>query len=412
MKIVQITTFYPPYHLGGGGVHVYKLSNLLAKEGHTVFVITTREPFDLVTRKKKKHSDYDYPNHKNIRVIRLSSRFGKIMHISAVLFGYSFWEKKIKKIVNEIQPDIIHYHNIVGFPRTLKINGKFKVFTSHDYLPVCPKWDLQKFGKKQCKKAENCFVCQIKSKKVPVFWRLFRNNMTRLLSKIDYIITPSKFMLETLKEFGIQNNCVQIYNFIENHISSVDLNNKIKKSHEKPFFLYVGRLEKEKGIDFLLEKIENLQNKDYQIIITGIGNLQNKIQRIANNSNETVKYLGWVSEDIKQNLLKNAIALLIPSIWSENCPMTILDSFAFGLPVIASQRGGNTELVIDNYNGFFIDLNKPEVTLDKMFNLYNNKKLEYLELCKNCLEQFNNNFSSRSYLEKYFNLYNNHKNEK
>ncbi|MDO8725002.1 MAG: glycosyltransferase, partial [Candidatus Methanoperedens sp.] len=122
----------------------------------------------------------------------------------------------------------------------------------------------------------------------------------------------------------------------------------IKESGYSNYFLYVGVLEEHKGICNLLNLFkEHSSEIDARLIIVGKGSLKEKIMDyIAKNKLENnVKVLGWVSDEMLWSLYKDALALVIPSIWPENNPIVALEAMSVGTPVIGTDAGGIGEII-------------------------------------------------------------------
>jgi glycosyltransferase involved in cell wall biosynthesis len=116
------------------------------------------------------------------------------------------------------------------------------------------------------------------------------------------------------------------------------------------FALYVGRLAPEKGIETLLEAWESLDGLPLKIV--GDGPLAEKVRAfIENNPNSRVQWLGYLPKDQVLDLMRKASSLVFPSIWSEPFGNSIIEAFASGLPVVASNMGSMAELVVDHKTG-------------------------------------------------------------
>ncbi len=118
-------------------------------------------------------------------------------------------------------------------------------------------------------------------------------------------------------------------------------------------YLFIGRLSKEKGIDVLLDAF---RSSPYQLDIIGDGPLQKAVQD-AEQKHSNIKYLGFRKKDFITKKLKKAKALVFPSVWYEGLPITILEAFSTGTPVIISDLGNLNEIVTNNYNGLVFEPN-------------------------------------------------------
>ena len=186
-----------------------------------------------------------------------------------------------------------------------------------------------------------------------------------------------------------------IPNAIEIDSLPLDINQKFKKQ-----IIFVGRLSKEKGIESLIQLSEILP-KDIHLIIVGLGPLENQIKKISQN-HSNIEYLGYLSKNDVIPLIRGSFVLIQPSL-AEGISTTILEAMACKIPVIASNVGGNKELIIDNKNGFLInphdvdELNNKIIQLSEDAELINQFGQKSSELIKN--------FEWSSIGKKYLNLY-------
>lgn len=343
MKILFTTSFFPPYHVGGDATHVKYLAEALAKEGHDVHVM-----FSIDAYKLKRKEQPEMPKSWNdVKVHIIEAPSGKLEPIFNYIFGtqkytYNFF----KRLIEKEKFDVIHHHNIslLGYGILKKIGNYKNIYTAHDYWLICHKYDYFKFGK-ICNK-RTCFTCTLAHRNPYLFHRLGKN-FKNALNDIDLIISPSKFMKTELKKY-LDNKIEVIYNFVP------EAPKKLPHIQHKDYFLFVGQLEKHKGILELIEIFKEIPNK--KLLIVGEGSLSNKIKKIIKKCNN-VKYLEWKSREEVLAFMKNANALILPSKWGENMPMVIIESLSVGTSTIATNVGGISEITkkVDSNLLFEID---------------------------------------------------------
>lgn len=124
------------------------------------------------------------------------------------------------------------------------------------------------------------------------------------------------------------------------------------------FALYLGRLSEEKGISTLLSAWSKLRGK-VRLIIAGDGPLRSEVER-ASKSIKGVEAVGAVAKDRAADLLRNAWAVIVPSIWYEGFPMVVAEAFAAGVPVIASNLGSLNEIINHRHTGLHYLPGNPE----------------------------------------------------
>ena len=341
LTYLMASTFYPPYHIGGDAIHVYHLSNELAKRGHEVHVIHL---LDFYYFKRKEVPKEGYENRENVFIHPIKSPLGNLSLISAYVLGKSpYIDKMVEKVVKEVKPDVLHHHNISGFgPSILRYEAHRILYTAHDYWLICPLNNLMKYNGSLCNGFNFCIVCPLLSRRPLQIWR-YTNDIDRIIKKVNTIITPSNYMKMRLQEFGIDKQIGTLPNFV---IAPVKDGMPLFK-YEFPYFLFVGVLERHKGILELVNVFIEIKDKiSAKLLIVGEGALKEKINEIVvrNNCQDKIKLLGKIDNISLNNLYANASAVTIPSIWPENNPLVALEALANGAPVVVSNLGGLPEI--------------------------------------------------------------------
>lgn len=340
---LMTSSYYPPYHIGGDATHVKYLSEELVKLGHEVHVMFSLDAY----RYKKpdfKGSLQEIEECNGVFLHPLQSNLGQADLYFTYLLGRSgYVNNNFKKLLDDIKPDIVHHHNIffLGYDIMKKQGSYTNLYTAHDYWLICQRFDLMKYGQEECRK-KNCLSCTFMSKRLPQIWRR-SEGFREAIGNIDAIIAPSNFMKKKLSEWlPVKANIVHIPNFVP--LPPKD----IKDSGYSNYFLYVGVLEKQKGICNLLKAFKKHSKEiDAKLLIVGKGNLKEKIMDyIAKNKLQNkVMVPGWVSDEMLWSLYRDAMALVIPSIWPENNPIVALEAMSVGTPVIGTDAGGIGEII-------------------------------------------------------------------
>lgn len=165
-------------------------------------------------------------------------------------------------------------------------------------------------------------------------------------NKVDKFITLTAFARSKFLDSRVRASADQFMlkpNFIDDPGNG--------KETRDDFFLYVGRLSEEKGIRVLLNAFKL---SDHKLKIIGDGPLQEEVESAAKERNN-IQYLGFQPKAVIMDNLKHAKSLIVPSIWYEGFPLTILEALATGTPVIGSKLGGIAEIVKDQFNGVLFE---------------------------------------------------------
>jgi glycosyltransferase involved in cell wall biosynthesis len=316
----------------------------------------------------------------------------------------------LQKLIDEFQPDIIHVHNFfpLASPSIFYAAKKYHipiVVTLHNFRLVCPSGSLYFNGKIY---EENIH------KLIPwsgIFKGVYRNSRMETLglagitvlhnligtwkNKIDKFIVLTEFARKKFGESALRVNEEQFVvkpNFVDDFGPG-------DASREK-FFLFAGRLSTEKGIDVVLKALA--VNK-FKLIIIGDGPLKGRVTK-ACETNPEIHYLGFQQRETIIGYLKRCTALLLPSVCYEGFPISLLESFATGTPVIASRLGPLAEIVADNENGLHFDAGNPPDLSAKISILSNDPPLAS-RLGTNARVTYLNNYTPEKNYHKLMDIY-------
>jgi glycosyltransferase involved in cell wall biosynthesis len=225
-----------------------------------------------------------------------------------------------------------------------------------------------------------CKSCAISSGRPPQFWR------SRLSTKeLDCVICPSGYMRERLK--GIAARTTVLHNFVPLPPEN------ISSSGESDFYLFIGVMEPHKGV---MEMLDAFSGNGKKLLFIGDGSLGKEVAgRIRVERLEPrIRYLGWAED--KWPYLRDANAVIIPSVWPENCPLVALEAMSVGTPVICSDMGGTKEIAGKLSDKFVIPVGELGTRLAGI------EKPAILR--GSVIDIFNANFSVEVYMRKYLNI--------
>jgi glycosyltransferase involved in cell wall biosynthesis len=345
LKFLMITTFYPPYNFGGDGIYIYRLANELAKRGHKIDIFHCIDAYELLEKNGPKG---EYHNHENITVYSFRSQVGMLSPLLTQQTGYSFYKrKKIKYLISVNNYDVIHYHNmsLIGL-EALTFGQSIKFYHMHEYWLVCPLHMLWKYNRNVCNK-RNCITCQIVGKRPLQLWR-YSNLRERQLMHIDAFLSPSLFSEKKHHEYGLNAEIHHFPYFLPTSSNREDPIHNSAFKHHRPFFLFVGRLEKIKGVQNLIRAFKKYSKCD--LLIAGDGEYESTLKDLAKNVTN-IKFLGRLSYQQLRSLYQNAHASIVPSIWYEVFGIIIIESFANRTPIIVNNIGALPEIAEQSKGG-------------------------------------------------------------
>jgi len=362
LRFCMITTFYPPYNFGGDGVFVHQLSNELARRGHRVDVIHCIDAYRLLSGQRPNAT---YDNHPNVTVHGLKSPFGLLSPVATQQTGFPFFKSaRIRQILAK-GFDVIHYHNIslVGGPKILEYGQGIKLYTMHEYWLVCPTHVLFRFNRAVCTR-RHCFTCGLTYKRPPQWWR-YSGLIQTAVQHVDAFIAPSRFSKEIHHRMGFNAPIVHMPLFVPaNDQRSPQFEQPESGECQRPYFLFVGRLEKLKGLQTLIPVFHRYRKA--QLWVAGTGNYESTLRRMAEHS-DNVRFLGHVSGQQLQSLYRRSLALIVPSICYDAAPLVAIEAFRECTPAVVRNLGGMPEIIQESGGGFIYDTEEKLVgAMDKL----------------------------------------------
>jgi glycosyltransferase involved in cell wall biosynthesis len=346
LKFCMVTTFYPPYHFGGDATYIYRLSNELARRGHYVDVIHCKDSYFLLTNDGPKAG---YENHPNVNVYGLKSRLGSLSPLLTQQTGMPVLKRRfIKSKLEENGYDVIHYHNmsLIGIT-ALRYGNTIKLYTTHEHWLICPMHVLWKYNREVCKE-KSCFLCTLVHKRPPQLWR-YTNVLRKTLRNIDAFISPSRFTKKKHLENGLDIPIIHIPYFLPQTERNEDTyGTPISLTNNLPYFLFVGRLEKIKGLQNLIPVFKKYPK--YDLLVAGDGTYESVLKELAGRA-PNINFLSRLTLEELQEFYRNAVAVIVPSICYEVFGIIIIEAFSMKTPVIVYNLGAMPEVIEDSSGG-------------------------------------------------------------
>ena len=344
----MITTFYPPYSFGGDAIYLHRLCNELARAGHQVDVIHCADSYGLFRPEPDLHNK---PSTPGITIHTLRSGYGALSPLLSHQTGHPLLKAdKIREVFASRRFDVIHYHNVSLFgPGVLEIapdySGWIKLYTMHEHWLVCPVNVLWKYNRRACEKPD-CIRCSIVSKRPPQLWR-HTGLRDRAARAVDQFFSPSRFTRDMHHQRGFPFPIEPLPYFLPR--ADQDWMTPAPRPHPRPYFLFVGRLEKIKGLQNLIPEFAG--DGPYDLLVIGSGTYEEELRRRATGM-QRVKFLGWIPEDRIGPCYHHAVGVIVPSITYETFGIILIEAFARKTPVIVNDLGALPEVVYDSGGGF------------------------------------------------------------
>lgn len=343
MKILEINKFY--FARGGADRHFLDLVELLEAHGNEVAVLAMAHPKNL----ESKWSPYF------LSTVGYTAEYNFGQKIKGVLRMYYSWEakRKINKLLDDFQPDIVHIHNIYhqlspAILPAIKKRGIPVIMTVHDYKLICPNYLLRgeklgfwKFVAKKCFKDS-----RLKSFLVALEWRLHK--FWKIYAKnIDLYIAPSVFAQNKLAQHGIPKNQIRVLPHFFGKVSKTSIlgSMEVNDNTAERYAVYAGSISREKGVDTLIRIFK--KNQHLKLYLAGAVETG-----FAKGNFKNIKYLGHLDKLALAPIVGAAGCVVSASRLPETFGLIALEAISAGKPFIGFNTGAYGEIIINGENGF------------------------------------------------------------
>ncbi|MEN9307699.1 MAG: hypothetical protein RL173_1631 [Fibrobacterota bacterium] len=320
------------YQSGGGAeVHLHALATLLRSNGHEADVLHGR-----------KHP----------------------IHYASMLFNPWLFLASVRRF-RAFRPDVVHVHkynllwSIAPFLAAKSLHIPV-VCTTHDFSAVCPEGWMTRRDASVCQTGfgKHCFNTRCLRSTTVALDGYRRFNSARLALQIPvlrrtvkHFTAPSKFLAEWVAKIytGVPSTALPLF------IDVPDLQNAEPALADQFTMFHAGRIEKEKGLQFLLEAISRTPN--IRMRIAGDGGYKSDLQGLCKQLGieNRIDWLGKLPRERVLEECRNAHLAALPSLWVENAPVFVLEAMREGCPVAASRVGGYPDLIKHGENGFLVE---------------------------------------------------------
>lgn len=395
MNILNVSQNY--YVVGGSDRYFFDLSNLLEQKGHRVIPFAGQSPKNLPSE----WSEY-FPDCSDFENPGIADALQYIYNPDA--------KRQLSRLLDNEKVDIAHLHIYYG-KLTGSILGEFTkrnipiVQTLHEYKPVCPIYTCYRNAKPCTECSGGKFYNALKNRcnrrslarSALTMTEAYTTDLLGARSKINKYIAISEFVRHRVSSMGVSAQRIQtIHNFVTN--------DKFCPKQEKgDYFVFAGRIEPLKGIYTLLKAAAKLENIHFKI--AGHGSDSERVKELVKTEQlENVEILGFLPNEKLKELIAKAKACIVPSEWDEPFGLSVIESFAAGTTVIASDSGGIPEIITHEKDGLIFEAGNSEELAKKIQILAENPGLvETLSLA--ALETAHLSFSEDFFYEQLIALY-------
>jgi glycosyltransferase involved in cell wall biosynthesis len=352
MRVLHVNKFL--YRRGGAEGYLLDLAELQRARGDEVAYFGMTHPENDTPQRYGEH----FPPHVELEPpprgpVRRAAAVGRMVYSPASRRG-------LARVIADFQPDVLHLHNIYHqlSPSVLgaaRAAGVPCVLTLHDYKLACPSYQMLaghticdacvtggpwQAVRRRCKDGSlgASAVLSIES---------WLHRVTRAYGAVGAFVSPSRFLADVMRRAGVYPDRLRVVN------NFVDAAAIAPKAAPGGGIVYAGRLSPEKGVDTL---ILAAALGGYEVDIAGDGPARAELERGAP---ANVRFHGRLAKADLHDLVRGAAVAAVPSRWHENQPMAVLEAFACGVPVVATELGGLPELVDAGVDGEIVPAGDP-----------------------------------------------------
>ena len=372
MKILLVHKFH--HVTGGAEVFFFETSRILESTGHSVAHFSTVDGRNLPSPFSMYFASPP--------VFRSGSVFQRFASIKRIVYSHEA-KNKIRKLIADFKPDIVHVFAIFTHltPSVLyacREAGVPVVFSCNDYKHICPNYKMFHHGRicDDCKNGKfhnairnKCCHESITYSVASCIESVVHHSFDMLRKNVHTFLFASNFMAKKTEQFWGKDTFRW-----KKLLNPFDSTRFPICSEYGDYLLFFGRFVDEKGVDILLRAMQLVP--EARLIAVGDGPQNDKLLALAGRLGlNNVEFMGPLWGEDLDTMIKRARFVVIPSIWHENFPYVIVQSFAIGKAVIGTDRGGIPELITDSHNGFIYPAHDQKGLAEKIRILWNDPAL-------------------------------------
>lgn len=383
MNILIITWKWE--NTGGDWTYVKNLTKLYAQQGHNIIALSMTGELENVANEKHytiRNIDFKIENNKRT--------FASYFKVVNTVFYNKETRNLVKDILRKHDIDLIHIHNIRNsitqsfFSLVDKRKTKI-VWSLHDYNLICPDIHFVRDNQicEDCKgkKYYNVVINKCKKNSFSASFiaclSSYHFHIMKYVDKVDLFLCPSEFLMLKFIEYGFPQNKMSLSNYCFDTESLKKTYDEITNLNlNEDFILYVGRIEKIKGIETLIDAMARVP--DIKLIILGDGSFFEHSKKIVEERGLiNISFHGKQPPNIVYDYIKASKFVVVPSEWYENYPFSVIESFLLSTPVLGARIGGIPELVIDYKTGMLFEAGNSKELAIKIKDMIN-ADIDYL----------------------------------
>lgn len=350
-RVIVCSNFYPPGFIGGAEIIAHSQSKVLENDKDISVIVFSMDMSGTYSEGYCHIQQYD-----GLRIVRYCVS-GSHMNPAGVNFFHKGMNAVFRQLCELVRPAVVHGHNMTGMSLgMLEIaneSGAAVCITLHDHWGFCLKNTILDSDNKRCDHFLQCGSCMpvLNAGNIHIPVSIRQTYFRKVFEKVDMFFSPSRYLADTYIRAGFSwHRMLQLWNGIDTG-KYADIR---KKQSDKFRISFVGHFGKHKGIVLLIRAVARLGRENIEIELAGDGEESENYKKLAAELGilSQIRFWGKIDNKDMPRLFAETDVYCLPSVWPENQPVSITEAMACGIPVIASDLGGNSELVRHGVNGF------------------------------------------------------------
>jgi len=380
MHVLMVSEYFPPRAMGGGELSAFALAKALVKRHVKVSVLTSHFGGD--TREETRDGIKIY------RLLKTGNDSGSLKgNLERRKFTASV-KRALPALVKRIKPSIVHAMNITSMPGVASLKGIPLIAHINSPLAFCPKGTLLYQGKERTEPYTfGSFVkAYVSGEELgrmgnawylrynPLAWAAIYSRWVRIRNsfpKFNHFLPISTAMQRWLEKYGVGKKRSTV---VPNIINLDAFQDAKAQEHGIPRLLYLGGYVHMKGLHVVLDALQGVQ-LPYELHCYGTGSEKNALQELAWKNGVSAVFHDEVSQKELPSIMASSDILAFPSLVPEAFGRVALEAMAAGKPVVASDIGGITDIVVDGKTGLLPDAGDAAQWRNALVRLLDDAKL-------------------------------------
>jgi len=344
--LLAINNYY--YLRGGSETIFFEHSRLLEELGWRIVPFSMRHEGNLATP----WADYFIDD---LEMNGDYSLAQKLTRLPKVIYSFEA-RRRLAKLLDRVRPDVAHAHNIYhhlspSILGLLKRRGIPTVLTLHDLKIACPAYNMLardgicercKGGRVHNVVLNRCIGGSAAMSLVVMIEAVVHKVLGSYRRCVDTFIVPSRFYIDKFVEWGMPRS---MFRHVPNFVDVARYEPTYAPGNA---LLYFGRVIRQKGVATLIRAAAQARTP---LMIAGTGPELDAMQALAAQLGGDVRFLGHLGGQALHDVIRGARAVVLPSEWYENAPVSVLEAYALGKPVVGARIGGIPELIREHETG-------------------------------------------------------------